>query len=134
VRSFIISTHPQIALDRSFQGECCEQGMWHAWERREKCTRFWWERQKERDHLKDQGMDERMGSEWILGTLAWGVDWIRMSQDRDQWIAVVNAVMNIRVLMPRSQLSQQINRVILYLYTGKTVTCRCLLFLSFIFL
>jgi hypothetical protein len=26
------------------------QGMWHAWERREKCTRFWWESTKERDH------------------------------------------------------------------------------------
>jgi hypothetical protein len=29
--------------------------MWHAWERREKCTRFWWESPKERDHWEDQG-------------------------------------------------------------------------------
>jgi hypothetical protein len=44
-----------------------------------------------------------MGSEWILGTLAWGgVDWIRLSQDRDRWRAVVSAVMNLRVLAPRS--------------------------------
>jgi hypothetical protein len=28
---------------------------------------------KERDHLKDQGVDGRMGSEWILGRLAGGV-------------------------------------------------------------
>jgi hypothetical protein len=28
--------------------------MWHAWERTEKCTRFWWESPKERDHSKDQ--------------------------------------------------------------------------------
>jgi hypothetical protein len=27
--------------------------MWHAWERREKCTRFWWESPKERDHWED---------------------------------------------------------------------------------
>jgi hypothetical protein len=31
-----------------------------------------------------------------------GVDWIRLSQDRDQWRAVVSAVMNHRVLAPRS--------------------------------
>jgi hypothetical protein len=28
---------------------------------------------KERDHLKDLGIDGRMGSEWILGRLAGGV-------------------------------------------------------------
>jgi hypothetical protein len=44
-----------------------------------------------------------MGSEWILGRLAWGgVDLIRLAQDRDRWRAVVSAVMNLRVLAPRS--------------------------------
>jgi len=38
-----------------------------------------------------------------LGRLAWGgVDWIRLAQDRDRWRAVVSAVMNLRVLAPRS--------------------------------
>jgi hypothetical protein len=46
----------------------------------------------------------RMGSEWILGRLAGGVDWIRLPQNRDRWRTVVNAVMNLRVLAPRSQL------------------------------
>jgi hypothetical protein len=32
----------------------------------------------------------------------WGVDWIRLAQDRDRWRAVVSAVMNLRVLAPRS--------------------------------
>jgi hypothetical protein len=36
------------------------------------CTRFWWESQKERDHSEDQGVGGKMGSEWILGRLAWG--------------------------------------------------------------
>jgi hypothetical protein len=31
-----------------------------------------------------------------------GVDWIRLSRDRDRWRAVVSAVMNLRVLAPRS--------------------------------
>jgi hypothetical protein len=46
--------------------------MWHACERRENCTRFWWESPKERDHSEDQGVGGRMGSEWILGRLPWG--------------------------------------------------------------
>jgi hypothetical protein len=31
-----------------------------------------------------------------------GVDWIRLAQDRDRWRAVVSAVMNLRVIAPRS--------------------------------
>jgi hypothetical protein len=30
------------------------------------------------------------------------VDWIRLARDRDRWRAVVSAVMNLRVLAPRS--------------------------------
>jgi hypothetical protein len=31
-----------------------------------------------------------------------GVDWIRLAQDRDRWLAVVSAVMSLRVLAPWS--------------------------------
>jgi hypothetical protein len=31
-----------------------------------------------------------------------GVDWIRLAEDRDRWLAFVSAVMNLRVLAPRS--------------------------------
>jgi hypothetical protein len=43
-----------------------------------------------------------MGSEWILGRLAAGVNWMRLAKDRDWGRAVVSAVMNLRVLEPRS--------------------------------
>jgi hypothetical protein len=46
--------------------------MWYTWERREKCTRFWWESPKVKDHLEDQGVGEKVGSERILGRLASG--------------------------------------------------------------
>jgi hypothetical protein len=59
---------------------------------------YWWENQKERDHfgrprcrwldnikmdLREIGLDE--------------VDWIDMAQDRDQWRALVNTVLNLRI-------------------------------------
>jgi hypothetical protein len=31
-----------------------------------------------------------------------GVDWIRLSHDRDRWRAVVSAAMNLRIVAPRS--------------------------------
>jgi hypothetical protein len=31
-----------------------------------------------------------------------GVEWIQLAQDRDHWWALVNAVMNLRVLVPQS--------------------------------
>jgi hypothetical protein len=42
------------------------------------------------------------GIKMDLGEIGWGgVEWIHLVQDRDRWRAVVNAVMNPRVLTPR---------------------------------
>jgi hypothetical protein len=38
-----------------------------------------------------------------LREIGWGsVNWIQLAQDRDRWRALVNTVMNLRVLAPRS--------------------------------
>jgi hypothetical protein len=37
-----------------------------------------------------------------LEEIGWGVAWIHLAQDRVRWRAVVNTVMNLRVLAPRS--------------------------------
>jgi hypothetical protein len=76
--------------------------MWHAWEKGETCTVFWWESLREKAHSEDQGVDGRMGSKRTFGRLVGGGVWIHLAQDRDHWRAVVNAVMNLRVLVPRS--------------------------------
>jgi alpha-glucosidase (family GH31 glycosyl hydrolase) len=74
--------------------------MWHAWERGETYTGLWWESPKEKDHSKYQGVD---GIKMDLGETGWGsVEWIQLAQDRDRWRALVNAVMNLRVLTPWS--------------------------------
>jgi hypothetical protein len=59
--------------------------MWHAWERREKCTRFWWESPREKDHLEDQGVGGEDGIRMDIMEIGWegGTDWVRLAQDRD---------------------------------------------------
>jgi hypothetical protein len=42
------------------------------------------------------------GIKMYLRGVGWGVEWIHLAQDRDHWQAVVNAVMNLRVLAPES--------------------------------
>jgi hypothetical protein len=56
--------------------------MWHAWERREICKRFWWESPNEKVLLEDQGVEGNMESEWILrrlpGRMFSGFKWLRI--------------------------------------------------------
>jgi hypothetical protein len=60
---------------------------------------YWWESQKERRLL---GRPRR---KWVdnikmdLREIGWGgMNWTDLAQDRDEWRALVNTVMNLRVL------------------------------------
>jgi hypothetical protein len=44
--------------------------MWHAWERGKLCTCFWLESRKDKEHLKDQGVD---GIKLDLREIGWEV-------------------------------------------------------------
>jgi hypothetical protein len=57
-------------------------------------TRFWWRNLRERDHLEDTGVDERIILKWIFRR---GMDWIDLAQNGDRWQALANTVRNIRV-------------------------------------
>jgi hypothetical protein len=53
--------------------------------------------------LENRDLDGKMGSKLVRKIVWEGVEWIHLAQDRDQWPAVVNAVMNLRVLAPLSR-------------------------------
>jgi hypothetical protein len=109
LKSFIIWSHPQILLGRSNQGEWSGRGMWHAQERR--MHRFRWESPKERDHSEDRGIEGRIDQ---IG--CGGVEWMQLAQDRDWLRALMNTVMNLCWLVPRS-----------YFYSRKIVLSSILL-------
>jgi hypothetical protein len=76
--------------------------MWHAWEGREMYKVLVGKPEGKRPPGRPRRRWED-GIRMDLREIDLGdVDWIRMAQDRDRWRAVVSAVMNLRVLSPRS--------------------------------
>jgi hypothetical protein len=74
--------------------------MWHAWERNVYRVLL-----GKPEGKRPLGRPRRRwdGIRMDLREIAWGsVDWIQLAQDRDRWRAIVNTVMNLRVLAPRS--------------------------------
>jgi hypothetical protein len=55
-----------------------------------------------KEQLEEYGVDGRMGSEWILGRLAGGVEGIQLAQERGWWWDPVNTARNLWVLAPQS--------------------------------
>jgi hypothetical protein len=77
--------------------------MWHAWERGEKYEVLVGKPEGKRP-LERPGRRWEDGIKMDLREIGWGgVEWIHLTQDRDRWWAVVSAVMNLRVLAPRSR-------------------------------
>jgi hypothetical protein len=51
----------------------------------------------ERDYLGDPCIDGTIVLKWKLKVWAWELNWIELSQDRDSWWALGNAVMKFLV-------------------------------------
>jgi len=61
-------------------------------------TGFWWRNLRERYHLEDPGLDGKIILRWIARKWDMGeIDCIDLAQDRDRWLSLVKAVMNLRV-------------------------------------
>jgi hypothetical protein len=77
--------------------------MWHAWER--KVSKVLMGKPEGKRPL---GTPRRIWEDGIrmnLTEIGCGrVDWIQLAQDRDRWRSLVNTVMKLQVLPPRSQL------------------------------
>ena len=61
-------------------------------------TAFWWRNARERSPLENLGMDWICSIKWIFKKWDGDMDWVDLTQARDRWRAVVNVVMNFRVL------------------------------------
>jgi hypothetical protein len=58
---------------------------------------FWRKSQTARDRWEETDVGGKTILKWILETGWDGMDWIDLAQDRDQWWALVNTVINFRV-------------------------------------
>ena len=77
-------------------GACSAYGGEEREREREAYTGFWWGNLRERGRLGDPGADGSIILRWIFRK--WDMDWIDVAQDTDRWRALVNAVMNRRIL------------------------------------
>jgi hypothetical protein len=75
--------------------------MWHTWER--EVYRVLVGKPQEKRPLGRPRRRWKGGIRMDLRETGCGsVEWIQLAQDRDMWRALVNTVMNLRVLAPRS--------------------------------
>jgi hypothetical protein len=75
--------------------------MWHAWER--KVYRVLVGKPEGKRPLGRPRRRWEDGIRMDLRETGWGIaEWIQLAQDWNLWRALVNTVMNIRVLAPRS--------------------------------
>jgi hypothetical protein len=73
IRRFVFCTHPPIIIRQIKSKRVRWAGHVACMGEERNVYRVLVESLEERDHLKDQGVDGRIGSEWILERLAGGV-------------------------------------------------------------
>ena len=61
-------------------------------------TGFWWGNMRERDHLEDTGVDNRVILKCIFKNWDGDMDRIDMGQNRESWRALLKTVMNVCVV------------------------------------
>jgi len=73
-------------------------GACSTYERKKRCIESWWGDLRERDHLGDPVIDERLILKWIFRKLnggTWtGFIWLRIGASSGH---LINAVMNLRI-------------------------------------
>ena len=60
-------------------------------------TGFRWENLRAEDDMEDSGVDGRIILKWVFEKWDGDLERIDLPQDRDRWLALVNAVMNLLV-------------------------------------
>jgi len=61
-------------------------------------TGFWWGNLRDRDHFEDSWCRWKGNNKMDLQEMeCGGLDWIDLAPDRYRWLALVNAVMNLRI-------------------------------------
>jgi hypothetical protein len=77
--------------------EMCTE--YYALDREDKCIpKFWYGNLKERNYLEVINMDKGTELKCYQKEVEWeGVGWTHLAQNRDQWRALVNTVMSLRV-------------------------------------
>jgi hypothetical protein len=90
-------------------------------------TTFQLQNLKERDHLRDVDVAVRRILKWTLEK--WDVSWIQIAEEKGQWHAVVNTIMNHWVgSIKRGGASEIAERLLAF----KDVLCHILLFSCFV--
>jgi len=60
-------------------------------------TGFLWKNLREREHLKDDGIDVRTILQSIFKKQNRAMDWIDLALDMDRWRVLINTVINLQV-------------------------------------
>ena len=79
----------QVIKSRRLRWEC---GTCSTYGERKVAYRFWWGDLREKDYLEDRGINGTLILKRISKKWYGSIEWIDLTQDRDRWRALMNAV------------------------------------------